>query len=187
MKKNRRHTNKEMEKLSDKFDKEFSGSIENTEPITEEERERFETLQRALIEESPKVPVTIRLEKWQIERMVFETFQNFAIFMYEFLIMRKLNKKTQPVYLTPVGFEKVERALRDGKGAIIITGHLGNWEWGAAMLAHLGHPLLGDPLYGDGNSAERLMLHAAGLRLPALGIDVKSPTPQDWLRRSGVS
>ncbi|MGH7132508.1 MAG: RluA family pseudouridine synthase [Phycisphaerales bacterium] len=29
--------------------------------------------------------------------------------------------------------------------------------------AHIGHPILGDVLYGDGNSAERLMLHAAEL------------------------
>lgn len=29
--------------------------------------------------------------------------------------------------------------------------------------AHAGHPILGDVLYGDGEAAERLMLHASGL------------------------
>lgn len=72
--------------------------------------------------------------------MVFETFQSFALFMYEFLIIRKLNRKTQPRLVKAVGFEKVEKALKDGKGAIMITGHLGNWEWGAALLTYLGYP-----------------------------------------------
>lgn len=80
------------------------------------------------------------IEKWKLDRMVFKTFQSFSLFMYEFLIMRKLNRKTQPRFVTAVGFEKVERALENGKGAIMITGHLGNWEWGAALLTYLGHP-----------------------------------------------
>jgi KDO2-lipid IV(A) lauroyltransferase len=80
------------------------------------------------------------IEKWKLDRMVFKTFESFALFMYEFLIIRKLNKKTQPFLVTPVGFEKVEKALKAGKGAIMVTGHIGNWEWGAAMLTYLGHP-----------------------------------------------
>lgn len=35
-------------------------------------------------------------------------------------------------------------------------------------LAHLGAPILGDRLYGDGASAERLLLHAQQIILPAL-------------------
>jgi RluA family pseudouridine synthase len=35
-------------------------------------------------------------------------------------------------------------------------------------LAHLGAPILGDRLYGDATSAERLLLHAHQLELPAL-------------------
>lgn len=80
------------------------------------------------------------IEQWRLDRMVFETFQSFALFMYEFLIIRKLNRKTQPRLVKAVGFEKVEKALKDGKGAIMITGHLGNWEWGAALLTYLGYP-----------------------------------------------
>ncbi len=80
------------------------------------------------------------IEKWKVERMAFETFQNFALFMYEFLLTRRLNSRTQPSMAQPVGFEKVEKALEKGKGAIMITGHIGNWEWGAAMLTYLGHP-----------------------------------------------
>ncbi len=48
-------------------------------------------------------------------------------------------------------------------------------------LAHLGHPVLGDPLYGDAGAAARLMLHAASLQLdhPHTGrpLELASPCP----------
>jgi 23S rRNA pseudouridine1911/1915/1917 synthase len=49
-------------------------------------------------------------------------------------------------------------------------------------LAHLGHPLLGDALYGEGESlahgAERQMLHAAHVRYQE--IEARSPDPEDF-------
>lgn len=40
----------------------------------------------------------------------------------------------------PVGWEHVEAALASGNGAIIVMGHFGNWELGAAYLAARGVP-----------------------------------------------
>lgn len=50
-----------------------------------------------------------------------------------------------------------------------------------AHLAWLGHPVLGDPLYGDRTSAPRLQLHAAGLRLrhPVTGAPLRLRAPWD--------
>lgn len=53
-------------------------------------------------------------------------------------------------------------------------------------LAHLRHPILGDSIYGDGrqnraarehlgDGGARLLLHATGLRIPALGIAIECP------------
>lgn len=50
-----------------------------------------------------------------------------------------------------------------------------------ATLAHLGHPVLGDRVYGSGTSGERAgrhQLHAAALRFEE--IDVESPLPEDF-------
>lgn len=48
-------------------------------------------------------------------------------------------------------------------------------------LASLGHPLVGDPIYGEARSTERLHLHAEGLRFrhPITGIhlDISAPCP----------
>jgi len=46
-----------------------------------------------------------------------------------------------------------------------------------------GHPLLGDPVYGDGTGASRTMLHAAGLTVPRPNkpdVSAASPLPADF-------
>jgi tRNA pseudouridine32 synthase / 23S rRNA pseudouridine746 synthase len=51
-------------------------------------------------------------------------------------------------------------------------------------LAGLGHALLGDPVYGDGNGAARTMLHALSLVVPREGkppVDAQAPLPADFL------
>ncbi|MBB6431413.1 RluA family pseudouridine synthase [Algisphaera agarilytica] len=53
-----------------------------------------------------------------------------------------------------------------------------------ATFAHLGHPVLGDPVYGPTSSphetkASRMLLHATSLRIE--GIEVESPLPEAFL------
>lgn len=38
--------------------------------------------------------------------------------------------------------DRITRALEKGKGAIIMTAHIGNWELGAVLLNMLGYPLM---------------------------------------------
>lgn len=51
------------------------------------------------------------------------------------------------------GLEPVRRAVEEGRGAVIVTGHLGNWEIGGAAVAARGVPLTvvalrqGNPLF----------------------------------------
>lgn len=51
------------------------------------------------------------------------------------------------------GLDMVERALTNGRGAILVTGHLGNWELGGAYLAARGYAVSavvrrqGNPLF----------------------------------------
>jgi len=40
-----------------------------------------------------------------------------------------------------VGFDRLERAIAGGTGAIVVTGHLGNWEMGGSALAARGIPV----------------------------------------------
>jgi 23S rRNA pseudouridine1911/1915/1917 synthase len=49
-----------------------------------------------------------------------------------------------------------------------------------ATFAHLGHPLLGDSLYGGPPLADRVMLHAASLRVAAVNLSANAPDPTDF-------
>jgi 23S rRNA-/tRNA-specific pseudouridylate synthase len=83
------------------------------------------------------------------------------------------------------------RAVERGVGATLVevepvTGFLHQIR---VALAHLGHPVLGDAVYGAGGSpdAPRLMLHAAAIGYRE--IEVCSPDPPDFretLRRLGL-
>ena len=46
-----------------------------------------------------------------------------------------------------------------------------------ATFAWMGHPLLGDAVYGDGAGAPRQMLHATRLHLE--GVEAEAPDPAD--------
>jgi hypothetical protein len=49
---------------------------------------------------------------------------------------------------------------------------------------HLGHPILGDPLYGEATvqrTYPRLFLHAGALTAPELGLAVVCPPPEVFL------
>lgn len=58
------------------------------------------------------------------------------------------------------------QSLRAGDRASLLEIHLGTGflHQIRVTLAHLGHPVLGDRVYGDTSSADRLMLHACRLR-----------------------
>lgn len=62
--------------------------------------------------------------------------------------------------------------------------HTGRTHQLRVHMASIGHPILGDKLYGHGDSAPRLMLHAArlGFEHPASGkrVRVEAPLPADW-------
>ncbi|MBF0386038.1 MAG: lysophospholipid acyltransferase family protein [Candidatus Omnitrophica bacterium] len=73
---------------------------------------------------------------------VKDVFRNFGIYIVEFLKMRKTydaaflksNVKCENVHY-------LDEALRRGRGGIIVTAHIGNWELGAAFMSLLGYPL----------------------------------------------
>lgn len=77
----------------------------------------------------------------ELANTCLKTFRNFGRFIYEFLLLPKLDSRSMNAWLTPVHEEIVEEGLRRKRGVIVLTGHLGNWELGAAFLALSGHPL----------------------------------------------
>jgi len=68
---------------------------------------------------------------------VLATFESHGVLLFEWL--RASAGARYPLPLA--GSEHLDRALREGRGAILVTCHLGNWEVAATELARAGYPL----------------------------------------------
>jgi len=81
---------------------------------------------------------------------------------------------------------RVRRALPDGAGSLVECRiHTGRTHQIRVHLKHLGHPLLGDALYGGPRPPERQMLHAWKLAFthPITGekMEFRASLPADFL------
>ncbi|MDD5530374.1 MAG: lysophospholipid acyltransferase family protein [bacterium] len=79
------------------------------------------------------------LDEIEAKKMVYTIFTNFAVFVYEFIMLPTLNKNNLKDYVKIVNKENLDSALKQGKGAVVLTAHLGHWELGAAVLGLLGY------------------------------------------------
>lgn len=70
-----------------------------------------------------------------------QCFQHLGKTVVEFMRFPRLGSKQIQRYVTFEGIEHVEQALAQGKGAIILTGHFGNWELLAASISATVAPL----------------------------------------------
>ncbi len=80
-------------------------------------------------------------DKRKLKRCVQEVFINFAYYLVDFFRYSKLNKDFIKKYVRIEGRENLDKALAEGKGVIVLTGHLGNYELAGAVLSLLGYPL----------------------------------------------
>ena len=66
--------------------------------------------------------------------LVREVFRNFGRYLVEFFTFHRIQ---EPV-IQLEGCEALHSATQRGRGALVLTGHVGNWEIGAAVLRRLG-------------------------------------------------
>lgn len=70
-----------------------------------------------------------------------KVFEHFGIVSADFLRSDKLTKSEINASMEVVGLEHLDGALAGGNGALLITGHFGNWERLANWLSLNGYPL----------------------------------------------
>lgn len=94
------------------------------------------------------------LPRAEVERISREAYASLGRTTVETALLPGLSRQ-QVLDLVPEthNFECVEAALAEGRGAILVTGHLGNWELGGAYIAARGLPIesivrrQGNPLF----------------------------------------
>jgi lauroyl/myristoyl acyltransferase len=64
---------------------------------------------------------------------------NLAICLYEQLLMARLiNSRNYHKFVKDENFENLYSAHKEDRGVILLTGHMGNYEWGASFIGYLG-------------------------------------------------
>jgi len=72
-------------------------------------------------------------------RIVRQTFRHAGRSFAELALLGKLSRR--PDFVTLEGREALDAALAEGRGAIVVTGHVGNWELLAATVAAEGYAI----------------------------------------------
>lgn len=77
----------------------------------------------------------------KLEAMGKEVFANFGKYLIEFFRFSSLNKNNLKELIAVKNLNYIDEALKDGKGAIVLSAHLGNWELGGVAMSILDYPL----------------------------------------------
>ena len=72
---------------------------------------------------------------------VSEVFRNFAMYLVDFFLFRRLNRDSIRRWIQIEGLEQMQEPIRRGRGAIGLTAHLGNFEMAGAVLSLMGLPM----------------------------------------------
>lgn len=73
--------------------------------------------------------------------MARDVFRNFAKYLADFFRFPKVDSYYIKRFVKVEGLKNIDEALSKGKGAIMLSAHIGNWELGGFVLAMLGYPL----------------------------------------------
>jgi Kdo2-lipid IVA lauroyltransferase/acyltransferase len=77
------------------------------------------------------------------ERLVRDVFRNFGRYLVDFFrLVWHVDEDFIKKSVKNADLSHVNEVLKRGKGAIIVTAHIGNWELGGVLLAKMGVPIL---------------------------------------------
>lgn len=86
-----------------------------------------------------KVVLDNTTSRGKVDAYTRRAFINFAKYLADFFRFSKLNKAYINKFVKIEGKQYLDKALEKGKGIILLSSHIGNWELGAAVLAKLGY------------------------------------------------
>ena len=84
--------------------------------------------------------IGLSIDEKEANAILGRLFQNLGRSVMETLYMPNLTPEFIKEHIEMHGLEHIDAALAEDKGVVILTAHVGNWEWmGAALAAH-GYP-----------------------------------------------
>lgn len=112
-----------------------------------------------------------------IEQCAKEVFINFGKYLVDFFRFSLLKKENLDSVLKFKGLQHVDRALKKGKGLIVVTAHMGNWELGGVGMSILGYPVIAVALPHNYRKINSFFNHQREKRgvvvVPSLGLAIR--------------
>ena len=71
----------------------------------------------------------LEISEPEARKLVRASFVNLARNMFDILYMPNLNEKNLSQFVTIDHLERMRAALDEGHGVVVLTGHVGTWEW----------------------------------------------------------
>jgi len=96
-----------------------------------EKKEMVENLRIILPDEDTKT----------LKRYSRQIFTNFSRYLVDFFRFKKLDLKYMEEHVEIINKRYVDEALQKGRGAIMLSAHVGNWELGGAVMGLMGYPI----------------------------------------------
>ncbi|MDD4956066.1 MAG: lysophospholipid acyltransferase family protein [Candidatus Omnitrophica bacterium] len=111
-----------------------------------------------------------------LDRHVHAVFRNFARYLVDFFRFTRFTEDHIARHITLRGRENLDKALESGKGLILLSLHLGNWELGGAIIGGLNYPISAIILEQPDRKVNDFFVKQRainGLRSIPLGISIK--------------
>ncbi len=77
----------------------------------------------------------------QIRALARQVFKNLVMILFEIGWSLRLNKKEFSRYFHIYGLHQLDAAYKKGRGVLVLTAHIGNWEFLSLVAGMLGYPM----------------------------------------------
>ena len=88
-----------------------------------------------------QMKTSLNIPEDEAKRIVMDSFVNLGRNALEIMYMPHLSKENFKQYIEIENLERLTGALAEGHGVVILTGHIGTWEWLSAALTFSGLPV----------------------------------------------
>lgn len=90
---------------------------------------------------SQNLGIILKKDPKECQELALKTFRNFGLYLVDFFRMQKLTIEDIKKRVIVEGIENIDNVLKSGRGAIILTCHIGNWEMGGVTMAMMGYDI----------------------------------------------
>jgi KDO2-lipid IV(A) lauroyltransferase len=108
-----------------------------------------------IIKKNVSRALNLDMQDPEVHRIAVRIFTNWGKNVMDFMKHRIISRETLRSRVSIEGIEYLDEALKEKKGVVIISSHIGNFEWGACRLAVDGYKIWGVTLFKKSERVNR--------------------------------